>query len=114
MKILGLCEGRHELPVEGYIFGNQLDPLDLEGMAKQVHEKLSDCSDLTLYVTGLTVALGEVIAYCFANDIELTLMHFDRNSNSYYPQKITEYQLCPFCGTRNSNNSWYCKSCGAS
>ena len=35
-KRMELCRGRHEIPeaVDGAIFGNSLDPLDLEGMRK--------------------------------------------------------------------------------
>ena len=37
----GLCLGRHNIPgVESYIFGNEIDPLDLDGMEKQAREKL--------------------------------------------------------------------------
>ena len=43
---------------------------------------------INLYVTGLTVALVEVINYCHLNDIELTLYHFNRETNDYYAQEI--------------------------
>ena len=113
-KTLGLCEGRHEIPVDGYIFGNELNPLDLEDMGKQVHETLCDCHTLTLYVTGLTVALGEVVKYCYENLIDLTLMHYDRNSGEYYSQTIIRTRICPICGAVNHVNNSYCSNCGAS
>ena len=87
-----LCEGRHEMPsnVEGAIFPKEIDPLDLHGMREIVYSKLQNASELDLYVTGLTVALCEVIRYCVSNAIPLTLYHFDKASGRYYPQPMFE------------------------
>lgn len=89
-KTLALCEGRHEMPavVEGAIFGNSIDPLDVEGLEKTASNKLAGCTELTLYVTGLTVALVAVVNVCRQNSIKLTLMHFDRATDSYYQQPV--------------------------
>lgn len=89
-KTLVLCEGRHEMPsvVEGAIFGNSLNPLDVDGLEKTASEKLAGIQHLTLYVTGLTVALVAVINVCRQNDIELALMHFDRSSGGFYRQEV--------------------------
>lgn len=89
-KTLALCEGRHEMPavVEGAIFGNSINPLDVEGLEKVASEKLADVQELTLYVTGLTVALVAVINVCHEKGIKLTLMHFDRVAGNYYQQVI--------------------------
>lgn len=89
-KALALCEGRHEMPavVEGAIFDNNINPLDIEGLEKVASEKLAGIQHLTLYVTGLTVALVTVINVCRQNGIELTLMHFDRVSGNYYQQTV--------------------------
>lgn len=112
-KCLALCEGRHEMPdcVEGSIFGNELNPTDLASMRATASEKLKDVDTLDLYVTGLTVALGEVIRLCTEREINLTLWHFDRNTGEYYPQTILRYN-CSFCGTRFLH-TWYCPECGA-
>lgn len=88
LTVLGLCAGRHELPVEGYVFGNIVDPMDLQGMMNTTHEALQNVESLELYVTGLTVACTTVIRYCINNLIPVKLMHFDRESGSYYPQVI--------------------------
>lgn len=87
---MALCEGRHEIPgaEDGAIFGNSLNPLDLEGMRSSAAAKLEGVAALDLYVTGLTVALVEVINFCHAQGISLTLWHFDRESGSYYPQTV--------------------------
>lgn len=85
-----LCEGRHEIPgaKDGAIFGNSLNPLDLEGMRATAAAKLAGVEALDLYVTGLTVALVEVINFCHANSVSLTLWHFDSESGRYYPQVV--------------------------
>lgn len=91
-KKMELCQARHEIPqaVDGSIFGNIVDPTDLIAMKTVVAEKLQGVSSLELYVTGLTVALVEVINYCHENGVELTLMHYNRDTNDYYSQKVSK------------------------
>lgn len=93
MKVtLGLCQGRHTLPVEDYIFPMEINPLDLVGLRNQAIRKIEDCLDryneIELYVTGLTVALVEVINACRQFGIKLTLFHYDRDTCEYYPQEV--------------------------
>ena len=89
---MALCEGRHEIPqaVDGAIFDTVINPLDVEGLQTEAYNKLKslDIKDLSLYVTGLTVALVAVLNACRQLNIEVTLHHFDRESGSYYPQKV--------------------------
>lgn len=89
-KIMSLCAGRHEYPaqVSGSIFGQNLNPLDLAGMREDAEKALAGVVALDLYVSGLTIALVEVISVCRAHGITLTLWHFDRNTGSYYPQTV--------------------------
>lgn len=89
---LGLFNGRHELPVENYIFFEAVDPTDLKGMRKQIAKAVKLDEPLDLYVTGLTVATAEVISFCFENLIPLTLWHYDRVENIYFPQVILSEQ----------------------
>ncbi len=87
----GLCLGRHNIPgVESYIFGNEIDPLDLDGMEKQAREKLHTFHNkkITLYITGLTVALISALNVCRDFNITVTLMHYDRESGNYYVQEV--------------------------
>jgi len=53
---MGLCKNRHSIPVTDYVFPENVNPLDIEGMKETVHNKLKYCNKLELYVTGLTVA----------------------------------------------------------
>lgn len=112
--VVGLCEGRHPLPVEGYIFEGNVNPLDFDGMSKTVreflnshvgvsvhsrtglnqHDMYTDVScyvgdaELVVYVTGLTACTAAVISECAYNGVPLTLMHFNRDTGDYIPQKV--------------------------
>lgn len=86
--VVGAVKGRHEMPCNDYIFDGDVNPLDLRGIYNRVEEKLNGAESVILYVTGLTVITTTVIKYCFNNKVSLILMHFDRDSNSYYPQII--------------------------
>lgn len=87
-----LCEGRHAIPqaIDGAIFGNELDPLATTELEAEAYNKLKEMEikTLNLYVTGLTVALVSVINACRKLNIKLTLWHYDRNTNGYYPQSV--------------------------
>lgn len=88
MKI-SLATGRHDMPVKESIFDRDIeDVTDVKGMYEIVEKKLEGARDVEVYVTGLTVALGAVISYCIDYLIPLTLYHYDRESDSYYPQVI--------------------------
>lgn len=90
--VKGLVQGRHEISeVKDYIFTNTLDPADIMGirsLAQKSLEFLSKGDNLTVYVTGLTVALVEVINICHEKGVRLTLMHFDRETGTYFPQDV--------------------------
>ena len=91
-NIFGLCEARHPMPVEKYIFPNSIaDPTDVEGLERTARESLAGIDDgdsIVIYVSGLTVALISVLNVCRDRNIEVTLMHFDIKSNNYYEQKV--------------------------
>lgn len=111
---MGLCQGRHDLPeVDGYVFGTEVNPLDVSGLYETAYAAIPDCDQMDLYVTGLTVALGAVISVCTVRNIGLTLHHYDRSTGSYYPQTILRVERCPFCGQTIMANSYYCPVCGS-
>ena len=89
---MALCEGRHAIPqaVDGAIFDTVINPLDVEGLQTEAHNKLKalDIKSLDLYVTGLTVALVAVLNACRQLGIVVTLYHYDREEGNYYPQKV--------------------------
>lgn len=109
----GLIRGRHEMPVDLYIFDSIENVHDYDSMRKVINDFLlnvvgitrsfgvginqADMNDaeifrgkdsLTLYVTGLTAVTAEVIAACARNGIELTLMNYDLTSGNYVAQRL--------------------------
>ena len=99
---MGLCEGRHAIPqvTDGYIFPSEVNPTDIYGLWTTACNKLcttyknkgldfhTDKPVLHLYVTGLTVALVEVINVCRKLDITLRLYHYNRETGDYYVQNV--------------------------
>ena len=99
---MGLCEGRHEIPqvTDGYIFPSEVNPTDINSLRRIAWNKLCttytnkgldidvDMPVLHLYVTGLTVALVEVINVCKKLDITLILYHYNRETGDYYTQHV--------------------------
>jgi hypothetical protein len=113
-KTMVLCAGRHEMPAnDGAIFPGEINPLDVAGLEVQARKRLLEMfpewkqgygslpnqicptdilvavrGELRLYVTGLSVALVAVINVCRWMGVDLTLLHFDRESGEYYPQMV--------------------------
>lgn len=110
---VGLIKGRHDLPVQEYIFDNIEDVLNFDDIHRQVVDflkkevgvevgtglGLNGCGNddvaifrgkkaLTVYVTGLTAATAAVIQLCALNGVELTLMHYDSVVGDYKAQRI--------------------------
>lgn len=95
---VGLCEGRHNIPqvTDGYIFPSEVNPTDLIGLNNIASDKIIQMCEkfknskikLNLYVTGLTVALIELLNVCKIHDLEVTLYHYNKETNDYFPQKV--------------------------
>lgn len=93
---LGMIKGRHDLPVDEHLIDKVDNVLDFETMRGAVDERLTDLLEpyvingcrhsLTLYVTGLSAVLAEVVRWCARSGAGLTLMHYDFASDSYLPQ----------------------------
>lgn len=92
--VFGLCEGRHEIPVDQYIFGNSIeDPTDTEGLAVKAANVFASNGieagdEVQVYVTGLTVALIAAIVAAKEIGATVVLYHFDRETGSYFPQSV--------------------------
>lgn len=93
---LGTIKGRHSLPVTDYVFNEEIkDVTDVEKIQQDVdyyfNELSETCKDkiqIILYITGLTVVTLSIVKACKRLDYELVVMHFDRDSNSYFGQKV--------------------------
>lgn len=112
--VVGLIRGRHEMPVDLYIFEDAIEDIHNykeinNHIVNFLMEKVgittafgsginqNDYTDvkvfkgkarLTVYVTGLTCVTAELIKLCAINGVRLTLMHFDSSSGNYIPQVI--------------------------
>lgn len=111
--VVGLIKGRHELPVEEYIFDKIEDPSDIEAIEETAADWVKkNCSidivlghginqvsdyypdtlihkgrvKLVIYVTGLTVALTAVLKACALNGVNTVLMHYDSVTCEYIEQ----------------------------
>ena len=112
---VGLIRGRHEMPVDGYIFDAAIsDVHDYAAIRRHVADWIAEnvgitrrnfgiglnqaddndvtcfCGEnsLTVYVTGLTSVTAEVIRCCAINGVSLTLMHFNAATGGYEKQCI--------------------------
>lgn len=113
--IVGLIKGRHDLPVNSYIFTEAIaDVHDYAAIRRHVADWIAEnvgitrrnfgiglnqaddndvtcyCGEksLTVYVTGLTSVTAEVIRCCAINGVSLTLMHFNAATGGYEKQCI--------------------------
>lgn len=115
---LGLYEGQHPLPddVQGYIFCEndipQLPTMSAERLEQLAYNRLWDIclamgktfhvltgrmspkslrlyvTTLEGYVTGYTPAFFALLNVCRLEDIAVTLLHYDRDTNSYQEVSI--------------------------
>ena len=70
------------------IFDEIVDVFDYDLHKKIIHNKLKSCKHIALYVTGLTQLLVSVLNYCRLFNIEVTLFHYDVDSNRYRSQSV--------------------------
>ena len=89
---VGLIKGRHEMPVDEYIF----DTLPMEGSLAdkipQLKEKAQEWIiskgdvEIELYVTGMTPVLTAFLR-ARGNKKGLTLLHFDLSTKDYWREE---------------------------
>lgn len=108
----GLVKGRHEMPVESYIWDGPVDPMDMKGIRQHAFDWVAEhcnirrsCGQglnqeeytdvqvsvgdpLEVYVTGLTACTAAVITACACNGVPLTLMHYNAANGSYVAQPL--------------------------
>lgn len=89
-----LCESRHVVlgDIDGYIFPNTIEDvtnvMELEEIALNSITKLGETSHLDIYVTGLTVALIATLNVARKCNIDVTLLHYDRENGKYFSQHV--------------------------
>lgn len=109
---VGVCAGRHEMPVDKFVFDKIADPTDVKALeatawewyrANVVPLKEEGYNvDINIYVTGLTVATMAIVDVVLTNHFwaidddyptivgngSVKLWHFDAVGQKYYPQSI--------------------------
>lgn len=91
---IGAVRGRHEMPVDTFVFDNAIVNFDIKDIEYHVDKFLLDLVfdqhqgevTIKLYVTGLTVVTTAVVAWCFNHQIPLSLMHYDNVAQDYVEQ----------------------------
>lgn len=80
--------------VDGAVFDKIPDITDIATIRNTISNKLAGLDSLALYVTktGCTIALVEVVSYCYRNNIPLTLYHHN-DTGDYYPQVVIEHNI---------------------
>lgn len=99
--VVELFKGRHKFEdIEGCIFNRELrDVKNMYYMQMSIKKAVDALMkrhgireyrdiELDVYVTGLTVALVEVINFCSLYDIKLVLYHYDKYTKNYYTQDV--------------------------
>lgn len=80
MVKVGLINNRHPMPVQNYIFEKEI-----ENVFDSVY---SGKNELVCYITGLSSVTAALVQVCAVYGVELTLMHYDRDTDEYVPQVI--------------------------
>lgn len=105
-ELYGLCRGRHEMDVSGYIFDNVEDVFDFDEFHRIAVEFIKSHCDvieitfddgirrpvgmkqLEVVVTGLTALTSEIVGACAEMRTNLVLWHYDRETGTYHPQRF--------------------------
>ena len=79
MVKVGLINNRHPMPVQNYIFEKEIENVfDFESIKNEIKEFILE------KVSVHTV----LVQVCAVYGVELTLMHYDRDTDEYVPQVI--------------------------
>lgn len=109
---VGVCSGRHEMPVDNFVFDTIEDPTNVNALEETAWKWYRDTVlplrkegfnvDINIYVTGLTVATVAILKvlvdrheWAIDDDYparvhngEIFLWHFDAVGKKYYSQSI--------------------------
>lgn len=94
MVKVGLINNRHPMPVQNYIFEKEIENVfDFESIKNEIKEFIlesvySGKNELVCYITGLSSVTAALVQVCAVYGVELTLMHYDRDTDEYVPQVI--------------------------
>ena len=86
----GLVNGRHDIPVNKFIYDNINNVLDFGALEIEAHRNIVDSADvIVIYVTGLTSATIAAINVAKSKGYKsIILKHYDRDSGNYLSQWV--------------------------
>lgn len=97
---VGLVADRHKMPVNDYIFKEEISPSmmfdyeKLELHCREYIENMVDFKDgisqqnLVVYLSGLQCASASLVKVCNDMKVNLTFRHYDKQTDSYHSQVI--------------------------
>jgi len=89
---LGTIKGRHEMPVDKFVFDEVADVTDVAAIRKHVDTVLSKLvgagDSLVVYVTGLTLVTVEITRWASLKRVGLTFKHYDAKKHDYFDEKV--------------------------
>lgn len=103
MVKVGLINNRHPMPVQNYIFEKEIENVfDFESIKNEIKEfilekvgvhtvlnhGINQTDSQLCYITGLSSVTAALVQVCAVYGVELTLMHYDRDTDEYVPQVI--------------------------
>lgn len=94
--IVALCEGRHQIDgVSKSIYPSKVKVTDIGELKNKAIDFVARkmiaqgiYTELNVYVTGVTTGLIEVVNACRLYNVDLVLFHYDRDSGTYFPQRV--------------------------
>ena len=107
---VGLCADRHRMPVNDFIFKQALskelmfDYDKIEAICEDYINEMIDFvdgeaqQDLIVYVTGIQCALSSLIKVAYKKHVNLTLRHYDSDTNTYHTHVIWDKFGTGACG----------------
>lgn len=92
----GLCAGRHDIPIDKYIFNKIEDPTDTETLNDEAchcfeedHVEFGDIIDIYVDVTSLSVALIAAISAARELGVDAIIFHhYNRETDTYFKQWV--------------------------
>lgn len=96
MVKVGLINNRHPMPVQNYIFEKEIENVfDFESIKNEIKEFILEKVGVhTVLNHGInqtdsqSVVTAALVQVCAVYGVELTLMHYDRDTDEYVPQVI--------------------------
>lgn len=92
---IGAVRGRHEMPVDKFVFDEAITNFDIKAIEDHVNTVMNKevfrhdgktFDEVRLYVTGLTIVTTSVVKWCFSHDVGLLVMHYDNVAQDYVEQ----------------------------